>query len=110
MARTLADKKRGASKAKTKTKPKSAGKISKAKVKAKVKMASSVSSSTVLSKTNADVAVGEKYVVKHRSHVVKVKRLLLDDALKQGNFEGWSSARIRAYEQREQNPNAYYYR
>ena len=105
MARTLADKKRGASKAK----PKVVGKVSKAMASKKAR-SPSTKASAMLSKTNADVAVGEKYVVKHRSHVVKVKRLLLDDALKQGNMEGWSAARIRAYEQREQNPNAYYYR
>jgi hypothetical protein len=46
-------------------------------------------------------------------------RLALDDALKQVEqngvdpnkaFEGWSSARIRAYNMIEQNPNSYYYR
>ncbi|KAI9307857.1 hypothetical protein BJ944DRAFT_148032, partial [Cunninghamella echinulata] len=46
-------------------------------------------------------------------------RLTLDDALKQVQenginadkaFEGWSSARIRAYQMIEQNPNSYYYR
>jgi len=43
------------------------------------------------------------------------KRLKLDDALsslKEGdeNFEGWSSARIKAYRSIKSNPNAYYYR
>ncbi|KAI8084500.1 uncharacterized protein BX664DRAFT_387233 [Halteromyces radiatus] len=46
-------------------------------------------------------------------------RLALDDALKQVQengvdpdkaFEGWSAARIRAYQMIEQNPNSYYYR
>ncbi|KAI8384927.1 uncharacterized protein BYT42DRAFT_564109 [Radiomyces spectabilis] len=41
-------------------------------------------------------------------------RLALDDALKQAeeksNFEGWSQARIRAYQMIDQNPNSYYYR
>ncbi|ORY91285.1 hypothetical protein BCR43DRAFT_498828 [Syncephalastrum racemosum] len=43
-------------------------------------------------------------------------RLALDDALKQmqtqpgSAFEGWSEARIRAYQMIEQNPNSYYYR
>lgn len=46
-------------------------------------------------------------------------RLALDDALKQVQengtngdkaFEGWSEARIRAYQMIEQNPNSYYYR
>ncbi|RKP13475.1 hypothetical protein BJ684DRAFT_16128 [Piptocephalis cylindrospora] len=47
-----------------------------------------------------------------------VRRLKLEDALKQlkenggkaGGMEGWSAARIRAYQMREQNPNSYYYR
>ena len=38
------------------------------------------------------------------------RKLRLDDALAQGNFEGWSHARIRAYQLRDKNPNAYYYR
>ncbi|KAI8144195.1 hypothetical protein BJV82DRAFT_668025 [Fennellomyces sp. T-0311] len=46
-------------------------------------------------------------------------RLALDDALKQVQehkvdpekaFEGWSQARIRAYQMIDQNPNSYYYR
>jgi hypothetical protein len=46
-------------------------------------------------------------------------RLALDDALKQVRenkidlekaFEGWSQARIRAYQMIDQNPNSYYYR
>lgn len=43
-------------------------------------------------------------------------RLALDDALKQmqmkpgSAYEGWSEARIRAYQMIEQNPNSYYYR
>jgi hypothetical protein len=39
--------------------------------------------------------------------------LRLDDALAQandGNFEGWSEARVKAYKMRDKNPNAYYYR
>eukprot|EP01119_Soliformovum_irregulare_P007338 TRINITY_DN19741_c0_g1_i1.p1 TRINITY_DN19741_c0_g1~~TRINITY_DN19741_c0_g1_i1.p1 ORF type:complete len:466 (-),score=128.44 TRINITY_DN19741_c0_g1_i1:974-2221(-) len=38
------------------------------------------------------------------------RKLRLDDALKQGNFEGWSVARMNAYKMREKNPNSYYYR
>jgi len=38
------------------------------------------------------------------------RKLRLDDAIAQGNFEGWSEARIRAWNQRDKNPNAYYYR
>ena len=38
------------------------------------------------------------------------RKLRLDDALAQGNFEGWSQARIRAYQLKDKNPNAYYYR
>jgi len=38
-------------------------------------------------------------------------RLLLDDALKDTeNFEGWSEARVKAWKNKEVNPNAYYYR
>ncbi|KAI8144240.1 hypothetical protein BJV82DRAFT_608831 [Fennellomyces sp. T-0311] len=43
-------------------------------------------------------------------------RLALDDALKQIKadpnkaFEGWSQARVRAFQMIEQNPNSYYYR
>ena len=54
----------------------------------------------------------------HRKKLRTVGRLLLDDALaqlKRGGqaedaFEGWSEARISAYNQIETNPNAYYYR
>ena len=53
---------------------------------------------------------GDTYHVRHRSHVVKVDRLLLSDALAQGNMKGWSEARKRAYQLKDQNPNAYYYR
>ncbi|KNC48070.1 uncharacterized protein AMSG_04301 [Thecamonas trahens ATCC 50062] len=38
------------------------------------------------------------------------RRLNLDAALAQGNTEGWSAARVHAYEQIGTNPNAYYYR
>jgi len=40
-------------------------------------------------------------------------RLLLNHAIKQaeqGSFEGWSEARVEAYNKIETNPNAYYYR
>eukprot|EP00824_Muranothrix_gubernata_P008773 TRINITY_DN21317_c0_g1_i4.p1 TRINITY_DN21317_c0_g1~~TRINITY_DN21317_c0_g1_i4.p1 ORF type:complete len:609 (+),score=130.18 TRINITY_DN21317_c0_g1_i4:95-1828(+) len=38
-------------------------------------------------------------------------RLTLNEALKRTDtFEGWSPARIRAWQDREKNPNAYYYR
>ncbi|KAG0182019.1 hypothetical protein DFQ29_006137 [Apophysomyces sp. BC1021] len=51
-----------------------------------------------------------------QSHAVG--RLALDDALKQVDktknpeqaFEGWSQARVRAYQMIDQNPNSYYYR
>lgn len=46
-----------------------------------------------------------------------VGRLALDDALRQiatksgeEAFEGWSEARIRAYQMIDKNPNSYYYR
>ncbi|KAF7728219.1 hypothetical protein EC973_006500 [Apophysomyces ossiformis] len=53
---------------------------------------------------------------KKQSH--SVGRLALDDALKQVDktkdpkqaFDGWSQARIRAYQMIDQNPNSYYYR
>ncbi|GAN09283.1 conserved hypothetical protein [Mucor ambiguus] len=51
-----------------------------------------------------------------KTYRTKPGRLGLDEALKkmQDNsvdpFEGWSSARIRAYQMIEQNPNSYYYR
>jgi len=38
-------------------------------------------------------------------------RLLLNDALKDTtNFEGWSAARVQAWKNREDRPNAYFYR
>ncbi|KAI9323127.1 hypothetical protein BX666DRAFT_2108154 [Dichotomocladium elegans] len=41
-------------------------------------------------------------------------RLALDDALKQMHtdqkYEGWSEARVRAFQMIEENPNSYYYR
>ncbi|KAL6051980.1 Ubox domain containing protein [Balamuthia mandrillaris] len=43
----------------------------------------------------------------------KVKKLKLDEAVTrahEGNFEGWSGARIRAWKLIDKNPNAYYYR
>ncbi|KAI8338233.1 hypothetical protein BC941DRAFT_424983 [Chlamydoabsidia padenii] len=66
--------------------------------------------SKTLSKTSGDAA---------KKHYRLGGRLALDDALKQVQennvdpnkaFEGWSSARVRAYNQIEQNPNSYYYR
>jgi len=38
------------------------------------------------------------------------RKLRLDDAIAQGNFEGWSEARVKAYKLKDVNPNAYYYR
>jgi len=43
----------------------------------------------------------------------RMSKLKLDDALnkaKNGDFDGWSEARIRAYNLIDKNPNAYYYR
>ena len=41
----------------------------------------------------------------------KVSRLRLDDALANvSDMEGWSEARIRAYQGMKKNPNAYFYR
>jgi hypothetical protein len=58
------------------------------------------------------VADGETYCVVHKSHNVTVKRLLLDDAIAQGNTAGWSEARIKAFAKRKTvaGQNAYYYR
>ncbi|KAL3901048.1 MAG: hypothetical protein SGCHY_000898 [Lobulomycetales sp.] len=57
--------------------------------------------------TNPDA---KKTASEHQQH----NRLRLDDALSQlqGDqmYEGWSAARIRAYQQIESNPNSYYYR
>jgi len=51
----------------------------------------------------------EIYIRKKKKKVT-LPKLRLDDAIAQGHMEGWSSARIRAWSLREQNPNAYYYR
>lgn len=40
----------------------------------------------------------------------KFQRLRLDEALSKADMEGWSSARIRAYQMINDNPNTYYYR
>lgn len=48
----------------------------------------------------ADAKIGDKYTVRHTKHDVKVKRLLLDDALAQGSFEGWSTARLKGRKRR----------
>lgn len=72
-----------------------------------------------LLKGNDSDASGEvpsdKQVVsrKRKSSEKRIKRLRLDEALKkvdEGNFEGWSEARIRAWQLKDKNPNAYYYR
>jgi hypothetical protein len=45
-------------------------------------------------------------------HQTRPPRLLLSEALATAGstYEGWSEARIRAWSNRETNPNAYYYR
>lgn len=40
----------------------------------------------------------------------RMKKLKLNDALRQGSTEGWSDARIRAWDCKDTKPNAYYYR
>ncbi len=43
----------------------------------------------------------------------RMQRLKLDEAIRkgeQGDFAGWSEARIRAWKLKDKNPNAYYYR
>ncbi|ORX46959.1 hypothetical protein DM01DRAFT_1339275 [Hesseltinella vesiculosa] len=66
--------------------------------------------SNTLKKTTTDSA---------KRHYRMTGRLALDDALKQVQengkdankaFEGWSAARIRAYQMINENPNSYYYR
>lgn len=45
------------------------------------------------------------------SSVKKISRLRLDDALANASdMEGWSEARIRAYQSMKTNPNTYFYR
>jgi PAB1-binding protein PBP1 len=58
------------------------------------------------------VQEGETYCVVHKSHNVTIKRLMLDDALSQGNTAGWSEARIKAFAKRKtpEGQNAFYYR
>ena len=58
------------------------------------------------------VQEGETYCVVHKSHNVTIKRLMLDDALSQGNTSGWSEARIKAFAKRKtpEGQNAFYYR
>ncbi|ETO25354.1 hypothetical protein RFI_11783, partial [Reticulomyxa filosa] len=54
-------------------------------------------------KKEAKVTNGEK--------AKRIGRLLLDEALqKKDTYDGWSAARIKAYQDRKQRPNAYYYR
>jgi hypothetical protein len=55
---------------------------------------------------------GEDYATRthKKKKQITVKKLKLDDAIAQGSMEGWSSARIRAWNVRHENPNAYYYR
>lgn len=65
------------------------------------------------------------YVISHHIHAEKTPstrmaggRLALDDALRQIQssnspdkaYEGWSQARIRAFQMINENPNSYYYR
>ena len=40
----------------------------------------------------------------------KSQRLRLDEALTKADMQGWSEARIRAYQMLDRNPNTYYYR
>ena len=83
---------------------------SQSKASSSKKTASKKKATSSKSKTQKEPKEGDTYHVRHRSHVVKVDRLLLSDALAQGNMKGWSEARKRAYQLKDQNPNAYYYR
>ncbi|OBZ91135.1 hypothetical protein A0J61_00811 [Choanephora cucurbitarum] len=84
------------------------------------------------SSMNEEQQAAYKQLLKKRSETLKkttnesakkqyriVNRLGLDEALKQVQenqvdpekaFQGWSSARIRAYQMIDENPNSYYYR
>lgn len=67
------------------------------------------------SDNNGDIPADKQFISRKRKNVDKkrLKRLRLDEALKnvdEGNFEGWSEARIRAWQLKDKNPNAYYYR
>jgi hypothetical protein len=55
---------------------------------------------------------GEDYATRthKKKKQITVKKLRLDDAIAQGSTEGWSAARVRAWNLRHENPNAYYYR
>lgn len=61
---------------------------------------------------DTDGAGGDDYSYKthKKKKQVTVKKLKLDDAIAQGSMEGWSTARVRAWNLRHENPNAYYYR
>merc|ERR1719295_502607 len=81
---------------------------------------SDVDHENLLSDDDEDGIVGGKKKKKRRKNVWTDKdgreyhckgRLLLDDALKDTeNFDGWSAARVKAWKNKEVNPNAYYYR
>lgn len=61
--------------------------------------------------TNGDE--GDEYPARSshkKKKQITVKKLKLDDAIAQGSMEGWSTARMRAWNLRHENPNAYYYR
>lgn len=60
-----------------------------------------------------EIDVAQEIDTSHKKKKYKkkrVKKLRLDDAISQGNMKGWSEARIRAWNCRFTNPNAYYYR
>lgn len=61
---------------------------------------------------DTDGAGGDDYATRthKKKKQITVKKLKLDDAIAQGSMEGWSTARIRAWNLRHENPNAYYYR
>lgn len=61
---------------------------------------------------DSDGAGGDDFATRthKKKKQVTVKKLKLDDAIAQGSMEGWSTARVRAWNLRHENPNAYYYR
>jgi hypothetical protein len=67
------------------------------------------------SDNGGDIPADKQFISRKRKNVDKkrLKRLRLDEALKnadEGKFDGWSEARIRAWQLKDKNPNAYYYR
>lgn len=80
-------------------------------------LSSNLSSSEDEENENTEI-YKRKYQTNHQSSQIKpaiynkkVSRLKLDDALANAaDMDGWSDARMKAYQAMKKNPNAYYYR